>query len=167
VDGEKDEHPTKRDPRILPECGKPMQRVDAPQSEEFATACPSSCSVCPGPPTQRVRPWFQAQEACGASGKRLPTGAVWLRAASGTNDPGANDGTGGACVTNASGPRATGQGTTCPSAWGALDTVGNVLEWTADWYAGAGSGSAIVNNGVPNWPSEYNGDVTVNVETLE
>lgn len=37
--------------------------------------------------------WFQAQEACRASGKRLPTGEEWLTAANGTVDPGVNDGT--------------------------------------------------------------------------
>ena len=56
--------------------------------------------------------WFQAQQACRASGKRLPSDEEWLAAASGTNDPGANSGAGGACVTNAAGPRRTGMART-------------------------------------------------------
>lgn len=118
--------------------------------------------------------WFQAQQACRASGKRLPTGEEWLRAASGTNDPGANGGGGGACVTQASGPRATGGGSTCVSAWGAEDLIGNMWEWTAEWYAGAGQsgGGEVtrrVNDSLSNWPSgggsDYRGDATWNLST--
>ena len=35
--------------------------------------------------------WFQAQEACANSGKRLPTSAEWQVAANGTPDPGPDD----------------------------------------------------------------------------
>jgi formylglycine-generating enzyme required for sulfatase activity len=37
--------------------------------------------------------WFQAQEACANSGKRLPTSAEWQMAANGTPDPGPDNGT--------------------------------------------------------------------------
>ncbi len=82
--------------------------------------------------------WFRAMEACRAGGKRLPTNEEWLAAASGTNDPGANSGAGGACVTMASGPRAAGLGTTCVSAWGAQDMIGNVMEMVSEWYVAPG-----------------------------
>jgi formylglycine-generating enzyme required for sulfatase activity len=118
--------------------------------------------------------WFQAMEACAASGKRLPDGQEWMRAVSGTDDPGSSNGGGGACVTNASGPRATGGGTTCVSAWGAEDMIGNLWEWTAEWYAGAGQSgggesSRRVNVGLSNWPNgggnDYRGDATWNLST--
>lgn len=79
------------------------------------------------PPTRWVT-WFQAQELCRASGKRLPTGEEWLTAARGASETG--------CQTSASGPRNTADGATCLSEWGVRDMVGNVSEWTTDWYAG-------------------------------
>jgi formylglycine-generating enzyme required for sulfatase activity len=106
--------------------------------------------------------WFQAQQACRASGKRLPTGDEWLAAASGTNDPGSSDGAGGACLTSASAPRATGGGTTCASAWGAQDMIGNLEEWTAEWY----TGTLMTTSGVTAWPSGYNADATYNVQAF-
>ncbi len=105
--------------------------------------------------------WFQAQATCRLSGKRLPTGEEWLAAAIGTQNPGAHDRTGGFCVTNASGPRNTGGGTACVSTWGAQDMIGNLWEWTTDWYAGLGA-----NNGASQgtWTrSAYNGDGTWNI----
>ncbi|MEZ4406344.1 MAG: SUMF1/EgtB/PvdO family nonheme iron enzyme [Polyangiales bacterium] len=112
--------------------------------------------------------WFQAQEACRASGKRLPTGEEWGAAAQGTVDPGASNGAGGQCVTLADGPRNAGGGTLCRSSWGTQDMIGNVLEMTAEWFAGSGNGSspgALVNDGVATWPSGYgyNDDQTFNV----
>ena len=70
-----------------------------------------------------------------------------------------SNGAGGACVTETGGPRATGLGTTCVSAWGAQDLIGNVCEWTSNWYAGAGS------QGLVSWPDTGygNGDGVWNV----
>ncbi|MFO0610902.1 MAG: SUMF1/EgtB/PvdO family nonheme iron enzyme [Polyangiales bacterium] len=106
--------------------------------------------------------WFQASEACRASGKRLPTGDEWLAAARGTPDNGSDcridQGTPGSS-------RQTNAGTACRSAWGAGDMIGNVWEWTAEWYAGAGSTADFINNpaGMGPWPAGYGDDATWNV----
>ena len=132
--------------------------------------------------------WFQAQEACRASGKRLPTGEEWLTAVQGTPDPASgNDGNAsdnhGCNTQSPTGVRVRPtQGSDCQSVWGAQDMIGNVWEWTAEWYAGAGSGlsidfsgvqltdggvrpalsSGLVLYGITNWP-DSNGDATWNV----
>jgi hypothetical protein len=76
--------------------------------------------------------WFQAQEACANSGKRLPTSAEWQMAANGSPDPGPDDGTAD-CTTNAGIVSRTGSRSRCVSARGAFDMVGNLNEWVADW----------------------------------
>lgn len=104
--------------------------------------------------------WFQAQQACRLSGKRLPTGEEWLTAATGTVDPGASDGSGGDCVTSASDRRTTGTGTKCVSRWGAQDMIGSLWEWTIEWWAGLGEGTW------HTWPdSSYNGDTIANINS--
>lgn len=108
--------------------------------------------------------WFQALEACHASGKRLPLKSEWLTAARGTVDPGSHDGTGGACRTAGTAPRSTGDGTQCRSAWGAEDMVGGIWEWTDEWYAGLGAGTPTAQP----WPTagvtgSYGGDGTFNI----
>ncbi len=94
-------------------------------------------------PPSRLLSWFQAFQFCEASGKRLPTRREALAAARGTPAPlTASDGTGGVCKTQGTdiaGARVTGQGTHCVSDWGAQDLVGNLGEWTDEWYAGTGA----------------------------
>ena len=72
------------------------------------------------------------------------------------------------CNTGGTGARATGGGTGCASSWGAQDMIGNVWEWTAEWFAGAGQATTttpgFVQNGVSNWAADYNGDGTYNVD---
>lgn len=78
--------------------------------------------------------WFQAEEACANSGKRLPTSAEWQLGANGTPDAGPDNGTTD-CNTSSAGPGIghTGTRSNCVSARGAFDMVGNLDEWVADW----------------------------------
>jgi hypothetical protein len=106
--------------------------------------------------------WFQANEACRASGKRLPTGDEWQAAARGTPDPGKSDGSDGTCVTAGNTPRRTGNGAKCMSDWGAEEMIGNLSEWTAEWYAGLGT----ANENYQPWPAataDYGKDGTYNI----
>jgi formylglycine-generating enzyme required for sulfatase activity len=115
----------------------------------------------------RYLTWFQAQAACAASGKHLITNAEWQAAVEGTHDPGSSSEE-GACLTSAGSPRNTGHagatpgGTlSCISFWGAEDMIGNLWEWTSDWY---GQGP----NGVSgSQPAAYFGDGYHNVDGTE
>lgn len=85
-----------------------------------------ACSVAGVRPSASLT-WFQAQQACAASDKRLCTLAEWQVAAAGSPDDAASchlD----AFVVDASVIDAA---TACVSTWGAVDMVGNVAEWTA------------------------------------
>ena len=76
--------------------------------------------------------WFQAQAACENARKRLPSNAEWQAAVAGTPDPGPDNGT--SDCNSASGTASlTGSRSSCKSARGAFDMVGNVIEWVADW----------------------------------
>lgn len=110
--------------------------------------------------------WFQANEACRASGKRLPSSDEWMAAGHGTRETPTGDGAGNTCFTASTAtpprPRLTGMGANCASSWGAQDMVGNVWEWTAEWESGVGDGGVRVTP----WGSEYNGDGTENITSL-
>ena len=77
--------------------------------------------------------WFQANQACLLSGKRLLTNGEWQGAAAGTPDPGTDNGTTDCNIAAAGHPVNTGSRSSCKSAWGVFDMVGNVDEWVADW----------------------------------
>jgi formylglycine-generating enzyme required for sulfatase activity len=81
----------------------------------------------------RYATWFQVQEACTNSGKRLPSNAEWQGATNGTPDPGGDNGTTDCNTTTAAAVVATGSRSACVSLRGAYDMVGNVYEWMADW----------------------------------
>jgi Sulfatase-modifying factor enzyme 1 len=76
--------------------------------------------------------WFQAQAACENARKRLPSNAEWQAAVAGTPDPGPDDGTTD-CNSSMGSVSLTGSRTSCVSARGAFDMVGNLYEWVADW----------------------------------
>jgi formylglycine-generating enzyme required for sulfatase activity len=76
--------------------------------------------------------WFQAEQACALSNKRLLTNQEWQRAAAGTPDPGTDNGTTD-CNVGSGGPVNTGSRSSCKSLYGVFDMAGNVFEWVADW----------------------------------
>lgn len=82
-------------------------------------------------PSRRIT-WHQAAAACQNAGKRLLSNAQWQVAAAGTPDPGAA--TAPNCNTQSDGPLPAGRAAECVSSWGAHDMIGNLWEWTADWF---------------------------------
>jgi formylglycine-generating enzyme required for sulfatase activity len=112
--------------------------------------------------------WFQADVACHASGKRLPTSAEWGIAARGTPDPGVSLGDGGKCRTGGLTVRLTGAGTQCASVWGAQDMIGNVAEVVSDWYAAPSMSTTDPRNGesaVNPWET-LSDDATTNLSSI-
>lgn len=83
--------------------------------------------------------WFQAASLCRASGKRLPTGEEWLLAATGTPDD-------ARCAIAQTSPRRF-DSNSCYSIWGAQDMVGNLWEWTTEWFAGTQGSVRVVRSG--------------------
>jgi len=89
--------------------------------------------------------WFQAEQACAASGKRLLTNQEWQRAAAGTPD-------GSQCNVSGTSVAKTGANPDCVSRWRIYDMVGNVWEWVADW-------DDLATN-CTHWASDFGSDVS-------
>jgi len=90
--------------------------------------------------------FFQAQQALANVGKRLPTNAEWQQAVAGTPDTSVCNSSGVTSV------RDTAADPACVSRFGAVDMIGNVEEWTADWDETVGTGT------VPScvsWPAPF------------
>ena len=139
--------------------------VEFPQTGQLTTPL-FACSIR-GVMPSRWLTWFQAQAACAASGKHLITNAEWQAAVAGTHDPGVS-GDDGTCLTFGEGARVAGNaGETpggagsCISYWGVEDMIGNLFEWTSDWYGQDGDGD------VGAQPEVYFGDGFSSVDAAE
>ena len=133
--------------------------------------------VAPG----RVITWFQAQRACNLSGKHLCSNSEWQAAALGTPDPNvpepsqppgpeeqvcniwANTKPAGAVWAVMNSTVLTGSADACMSHCGAYDMVGNLWEWTADWWGQGGD----QDHGNQPADGEFHGDGYWNVDNAQ
>ena len=111
------------------------------KTDNYDSVCPDSGNGCltayavsvAGVYPSDTLTWFQAAATCRNSGKRLLTNAEWQVAALGTPDPGVDNGT-SFCRVSGGGTGLTGSRSECISDIGAMDMVGNIWEWVADWW---------------------------------
>jgi Uncharacterized conserved protein len=120
---------------------------------------PSSTKGCKICPVDNVT-WFEAQEYCKKTGKRLPTEAEWeyaCRAGTATTFSYGNALSGEQANFNGKEPfggvpagpnkgKTVPVGNYAPNAWGLYDMHGNVAEWCSDWYDAAYYGNSVKEN---------------------
>ena len=117
--------------------------ADAPQCTdlEYPASFPSNghwtgplyALSLPGVVPSACVSWYQAEQACALSGKRLITNQEWQRAVAGTPDPPFDDGLTTCNLESVHTAVASGSRSACVSSWGVHDMVGNLAEMTADW----------------------------------
>jgi formylglycine-generating enzyme required for sulfatase activity len=105
---------------------------------------PLYAASVPGVVPSTCLTWFQAEQACAISGKRLLTNQEWQRAAAGTPED-------SSCNTSGTAPQTSGAASHCVSSWGVFDMVGNVDEYVADWVAGT--------TACPGWSGGFSADL--------
>ncbi len=116
-----------------------------PQNE-FETKSNLDSVDCQSISEEKVVPWRyiareQAATVCLKSGKRLIDAKEWFLIAAGTPDT-------DECNTSSNGPHKAGSSPGCLSAVGAIDTIGNVWEWTSDdVIAGQYQGRSVPESG--------------------
>jgi len=116
--------------------GAPFDHAPVPGTfiAEGGYTTPLYAAALPGVLPSTYVSAYQAWAACGFSGKRLPTGAEWTAAATGTASDAASGCNTGAGIVSSGAPVKTGSRPRCVSEVGAFDMVGNVSEWTMDGY---------------------------------
>ena len=115
-----------------------------------------ACSLVDEDPSRWIT-WFQAERACNLAGKHLCTNAEWQGAAYGTPDVSTS------CNTNTSGPQTGAARPACISDYGVVNMVGNVWEWTSNWW---GQGADSTNDHQPD-DGEFHGDGWWNVDNAQ
>ena len=142
-----------------------------------------ACSVRGVTPVEGLT-WFQAVQMCANAGKHLCTNEEWQTAVSGTPDPGpgtagsipyggnaldacnvaGNIGRGNNATSGAGNPANTLAHVQCVSSCGAYDMIGNLWEWTGEWWqagpniSGFNAGTQVTTtngSGTGPWPAGF------------